>query len=118
MKKNLAIFDFDSTIKEHEPKAFTLGGRSKLFPGQQIPEDLLKDKEHLSFTERTVIINDAFNELNVSREERVDVIENDGSVVEGMDQVLKKLHMNHDIIIITGSDYETVRLFMSHTTLK
>ena len=39
MKKKLAIFDFDSTIKEHE-HGFTLGGRSKLFPGQQIPEDL------------------------------------------------------------------------------
>merc|ERR1712020_755246 len=117
MKKNLAIFDFDSTIKEHEPKTYTLGGRSKLFPGQQIPEDLLKHKEHLSFSERTVIVNDAFNELKVSREERVDVIENDASVVEGMDQVLKKLHKNHDIIIITGSDYETVRLFMSKHNL-
>jgi len=34
-----------------------------------------------------------------------------------MDQVLKKLHKNHDIIIITGSDYETVRLFMSKHNL-
>ena len=68
--------------------------------------------ENFSFSEWTVLVNDAFNELNVSKEERVKVIENDGSVVQGMDQVLKKLHKNHDIIIITGSDYETVRLFM------
>jgi len=116
MKKNLAIFDFDSTIKEHE-HGFTLGGRSKLFPGQQIPEELFKLREHFSFSEWTEIVNDAFNELNVSEEERVGVIENDGSVVQGMDQVLKKLHKNHDIIIITGSDYETVRLFMSKHNL-
>ena len=111
MKKNLAIFDFDSTIKEHE-HGFTLGGRSKLFPGQQIPEEMFKLRENFSFSEWTVLVNDAFNELNVSKEERIKVIENDGSVVQGMDQVLKKLHKNHDIIIITGSDYETVRLFM------
>ena len=48
MKKKLAIFDFDSTIKEHE-HGFTLGGRSKLFPGQQIPEDLFKLRGKLQF---------------------------------------------------------------------
>ena len=75
--------------------------------------------ENFSFSEWTVLVNDAFNELNVSKDERVKVIENDGSVVQGMDQVLKKLHKNHDIIIITGSDYETVRLFMlKHNTLQ
>jgi len=116
MKKNLAIFDFDSTIKEHGHD-FTLGGRSKLFPGQQIPEEFFKLREHFSFSEWTDIVNEAFNKLNVSKEERVGVIENDGSVVPGMDQVLKKLHKNHDIIIITGTDYETVRLFMSKHNL-
>ena len=34
-----------------------------------------------------------------------------------MDQVLKKLHKNHVIIIITGTDYKIVRLFMSKHNL-
>ena len=38
MKKKLAIFDFDSTIKQHG-ETFTLGGRAKLFPNQKIPEE-------------------------------------------------------------------------------
>ena len=42
-KNKLAIFDFDSTIKEH-PKEITYGGLSKLFPNKELPENIMTIK--------------------------------------------------------------------------
>ena len=116
MKKNLAIFDFDQTIKEHGP-TFTYGGKAKLFPGQKIPEEIILKRAELgrSFFYKTC--NDAFNSLNCSKKDVVEAIANDGSLVNGMDQVIKALFTTHDIIIITGSEDKTVELFLAKHNL-
>jgi len=116
MKKNLAIFDFDHTIKEHGP-TFTYGGKAKLFPGQKIPEEIILKRAELSRSFFYETCNDAFNSLNCSKKDVVEAIANDGSLVNGIDQVIKTLFTTHDIIIITGSAYETVQLFLAKHNL-
>ena len=115
MKKKLAIFDFDSTIKQHG-ETFTLGGRAKLFPNQKIPEEFFDvyNEVHGTFYD---LVNNAFNSLNYPKKDVIEALENDGTIVDGMDLVIKKLFTTHDIIIITGSDYETVKLFMAKHNL-
>jgi len=121
MKKNLAIFDFDHTIKEHG-ETFTLGGRAKLFPGQKIPEEIILcrskyKKAELSKSFFYETVNNSFNSVNCPKKGVIEAIANDGSLVNGIDQVIKKLFMTHDIIIITGADYETVKLFLAKHNL-
>ena len=116
MKKNLAIFDFDHTIKEHG-ETFTLGGRAKLFPGQKIPEEIMLKKSELSRSLFKDTVNDAFNSLNYPKKDVVEAVTNDGSLVNGMDRVIKALFKTHDIIIITGSEDKTVELFLAKHNL-
>ena len=116
MKKNLAIFDFDHTIKENGP-TFSYGGRAKLFPGQKIPEEIILKKAELTRSVFYEAVNDAFNSLNYPKKDVIEAVANDGSLVNGMDQVIKTLFATHDIIIITGSDYETVQLFLGKHNL-
>ena len=63
------------------------------------------------------LVNNAFNSLNYPKKDVIEALENDGTIVDGMDLVIKKLFTTHDIIIITGSDYETVKLFMAKHNL-
>ena len=121
MKKNLAIFDFDHTIKEHG-ETFTLGGRAKLFPGQKIPEEIILcrskyKKAELSKKNFYETVNNSFNSVNCPKKDVIEAIANDGSLVNGIDQVIKKLFMTHDIIIITGSEDKTVELFLAKHNL-
>ena len=37
LKKKLAIFDFDNTIKQHAPGFSTGGGMAEFFPDKKIP---------------------------------------------------------------------------------
>ena len=66
MKKNLAIFDFDQTIKEHSPKFITAGGMSTLFPNQEIPKHLWKIMKEQGLYEFSMAVISAINELNVT----------------------------------------------------
>ena len=55
----------------------------------------------------------AVNELNVTKEEIKEAISSGGCLVKGMDQVIKTLAKDHDIIIISGSFQESAKIFLA-----
>ena len=58
-------------------------------------------------------IASAVNELNVSKEVIIEAISSGGCLVNGMDQVIKTLAKDHDIIIISGSFQESAKIFLA-----
>ena len=58
-------------------------------------------------------IASAVNELNVTKEEIIEAISGGGCLVKGMDQVIKTLAKDHDVIIISGSFQESAKIFLA-----
>merc|ERR1712018_756052 len=88
MKDHLVIFDFDNTIKKHSP-GVTLGV-AHLFPGKEIPQELLsilydnpnKSQEKRSWDNFGSAVIQELNKLNVPKEAVVEGYANDGSLIE------------------------------------
>ena len=91
MKNKLAIFDFDNTIKQHEPGFKNGGGMAQLFPNKEIPQDYFKIMFEKSFDDFCFTVIDAVNNFNVTKKEIIEAVENDGYLINGMDQLLKNM---------------------------
>merc|ERR1712018_1128478 len=104
MKSKLAVFDYDSTIRDNDLDDDWQMGVGHLFPEGKVPEHLheMRQKEGPRvFLEH---VKDSINKVGVTKEQLEDGFPNKiGFLVEKMDDVIKMLHPDHDIIIITGS---------------
>merc|ERR1712018_783610 len=104
MKSKLAVFDYDSTIRDNDLDDDWQMGVGHLFPKGKVPEHLhvIRQKEGPRvFLEH---VKDSINKVGVTKEQLEDGFANKiGFLVEKMDDVIKMLHPDHDIIIITGS---------------
>ena len=122
MKPKLAIFDVDFTIKEHgagTPQDFLLSamGFAKLFPNGKIPQELLTVYKEKGLSSYGKAVGAAVNELGKTKNEIIDAITNDGTLIKGMDKLFEMLFKDHDIIIITGGFDEMVKRFLSRYIL-
>ena len=77
MKKNLAIFDFDNTIKQHSPKFKTAGGLAKFFPNEEIPLEIWKIMPK-SFDDFCMAVVEEVNRTKVPKKDIIEAVENDG----------------------------------------
>ena len=116
MKKQLAIFDFDFTLKKFDA-GFSGGGFVKLFPNQEFPPEVLKVKKELKWDQFSKFLIDKVNELDINKQKVIDVIANDGELVDGMDDLIKFLSKDHDIIVISGSNEEVIKIFLAKHNL-
>ena len=78
-KNKLAIFDFDSTIKEH-PKESTFGGLTKLFANQELPENIMSTFQEQGWD---AAINSVFETVNVTKKDVIEALANDGEIIKG-----------------------------------
>ena len=87
MKTKLAAFDFDFTIKEYgsmKNVVYQVFGLAKLFPDKRIPEEYLKIlKEGGQWGQYFKTVQEAVNDLGVTKNEVIEAIANDGNLIEG-----------------------------------
>ena len=107
-KSNLAIFDFDYTLRTPG----TGIGLRKLFPNHELPVEVSKLKEDKDWDNFYIALTSAVNELNVPKEDVLEAMTESSEIVHGMDGLIKSLAKNHDIIIISGSFQDSVRVFL------
>ena len=118
MKTKLAVFDFDDTIKERyiATKDSMLVLLTKLFPDPKKVEQIwneLKNNVTATHTLWEVLNKNA----DASKSELIEIIENDGRLVNGMDKVLEKLSYDHDIIIVSHNDCALISPFLAKYNL-
>jgi len=103
MKSKLAVFDFDHTIKNPSP-GWKMGV-SHFFPGGEIPEDLHQIRKEQGWDKFVKAVYSKVSELGLTKENLHDgFANNNGTLVDGIDKVLKKLHeTDHDLILISDS---------------
>ena len=99
------------------PEKTTGTGLAKLFPNQRFPEELYKMKKRKDNSNYKADFNQALaiavNELNVSKNDIIAALTDDNvELNEGMDKVMKYLSKDHDIIIISGSQKEKIKVYL------
>ena len=64
---------------------------AQLFPNKEIPQDYFKIMFEKSFDDFCFTVIDAVNNFNVTKKEIIEAVENDGYLINGMDQLLKTM---------------------------
>jgi len=104
MKSKLAVFDFDCTIRDNHPDLNWQMGVGHLFPEGELPKELWKIRQefgHSAFRQQLI---SEVNKLGVTKKQLEDGFAyKNGFLIDHMDQVIKVLHQDHDIIMITGT---------------
>ena len=106
MKSKLAVFDFDRTLKDDSPEEFGQWqmGVGHLFPEGRVPENLQEIRQKEGGRIFTQHVSAEINKMGVTKKQLEDGFAyKNGHLVEKMDDVIKRLHPDHDIIMITGN---------------
>ena len=113
MKKYLAVFDLDNTIFDRNTKIHKVF--EKLYSDGKLPDNFLELRKSVDGFRQHVI--DTLNERQLTKSQVLSILDYISSevdtLVQGMDQVFKKLHSDHDIIVISDSN-----TFQAHHALK
>ena len=108
MKTKLAIFDCDDTILDDPIAKHQYGF---FFPNEELPQhiqDLIEKKDWDNFNlEMAADVNG----LNISKNEIIETWKPKLNVIKGMDEVLRKLSEDHDIIIVSGTCTYRIEIF-------
>ena len=112
MKSKLAVFDFDYTIKQ--PKKGIHLGLSQFFPGGDFPEELHQIRKEKGWDCFVNAVYNKVNELGLTKEQLHDgFANNNGEILDGMDQVIKTLYQTgHDLIIVSDSHRVNIEDFL------
>merc|ERR1712172_119577 len=104
MKSKLAVFDFDLTIRDPDPGNDWSYGVSHLFPGGKLPEELIEIKKKQGSKTLFKTLIPLVNKMGLTKKELEDCFAyKNGSIIDKMDEVLKVLYDDHDIVMITGN---------------
>ena len=104
MKSKLAVFDFNLTIIDPYSEHDRQYGVGHLFPGGKLPEELTKIRKMQGNRIFIDTLVPMVNEMGLKKKELEDCFAyQNGSIVEKMDEVIKTLYKDHDIIMVTGS---------------
>ena len=117
MKTKLAVFDFDDTIIDQSLEAKKFFALTKLFSNQELAHEFLEKvkKKSISWSDQWLTFNES---TNVSKEEVHKALCEYGTVVNGMDKVLRKLHNDHfDIILLTHNNKHIVEPILANFNL-
>ena len=104
MKKYLAVFDLDNTIVDRDINIHEVF--EAIYDDGKLPDNFLELRKSVDGFRQHVI--DALNERKLTKSQVLSILDYISSevdtLVQGMDQVLKKLHSDHDIIVISDSN--------------
>ena len=104
MKSKLAVFDFDLTIRDPDPGNDYSYGVSHLFPGGKLPEELIEIRKKQGSKTLFETLVPLVNKMGLTKKELEDCFAyKNGSIIDKMDEVLKVLYDDHDIVMITGN---------------
>ena len=104
MKSKLAVFDFNLTIIDPYSEHDRQYGVGHLFPGGKLPEELTKIRKMQGNRILFDTLVPMVNEMGLKKKELEDCFAyQNGSIVEKMDEVIKTLYEDHDIIMVTGT---------------
>ena len=110
MKKKLAIFDFDSTIKKTTMEG---GGLVVLLPDQKLTQEMIQCKLDKDWDGLRISIANELNSLNqVSKQDIINACAKEGQLIQYIDKTIKFLAEDHDIVIISGALDEFVKIFL------
>ena len=110
MKKKLAIFDFDSTIKKTTMEG---GGLVVLLPDQKLTQEMIQCKLNKDWDGLRISIANELNSLNqVSKQDIINACAKEGQLIQHIDKTIKFLAEDHDIVIISGALDEFVKIFL------
>ena len=110
MKKKLAIFDFDSTIKKTTMEG---GGLVVLLPDQKLTQEMIQCKLNKDWDGLRISIANELNSLNqVSKQDIINACAKEGQLIQHIDNTIKFLAEDHDIVIISGALDEFVKIFL------
>ena len=111
MKSKLAVFDFDFTVRDPDPGAWY--GVSHLFPGGQLPEELKEIKKNQGAKSVFKTLVPMVNKMGLTKKElEYCFAYKNGFIVDKMDEVIKVLYEDHDIIMITGNSRAYIDNFL------
>ena len=110
MKKKLAIFDFDSTIKKTTMEG---GGLVVLLPDQKLTQEMIQCKLNKDWDGLRISVANELNSLNqVSKQDIINACAKEGQLIQHIDKTIKFLAEDHDIVIISGALDEFVKIFL------
>ena len=111
MKSKLAVFDFDYTIKQPTP-GYCLGV-SHLFPEKKVPEELEKNRDQGWDKFSRAVLSHVNDLEGITAEMLRDGMSNyNGNLVDGIDEVIRYLSTDHDIIIVSDSFTVNIEVYM------
>ena len=104
MKSKLAVFDFDFTIRENDPDRDWQLGVGHLFPEGILPEEFQEIRQKEGSRIFIKQVSARINKIGATKKQLEDGFAyNNGLLIEKMDEVIKILQPDHDIIMITGT---------------
>jgi len=114
MKKYLAVFDLDWTLVDY-PERQNRNSFKAIYENQELPENFKELRSNPGVWQQHFI--DTINNRNLSNEDLEKVLdETHGtkniSVTKGMDELLKFLFQDHDIIVISDGSTYRVKQFL------
>ena len=123
MKKHLAVFDFDDTLVTYLYSITSdenIEANKAIFADRnQIPSDFVYTLGKWNLM-RTLKIN-TLNARNLTKNQVWDInqkiCEGTRVLIEGMEEVIKFLHEDHDIIMLSDNDTLVLKVFLSRVGL-
>ena len=123
MKKHLAVFDFDDTLVTYLYSITSdenIEANKAIFADRnQIPSDFVYTLGKWNLM-RTLKIN-TLNARNLTKNQVWDInqkiCEETRVLIEGMEEVIKFLHEDHDIIMLSDNDTLVLKVFLSRVGL-
>ena len=113
MKSKLAVFDFDLTIRDPDPGNDWSKGVGHLFPGGKLPEELIEIRKKQGSKTLFEILVPMVNKMGLTKKELEDCFAyKNGSIIDKMDEVIKVLYKDHDIVMITGNSRAYIDNFL------
>jgi len=104
MKSKLAVFDFDFTIRENDPDRDWQLGVGHLFPEGILPEEFQEIRQKEGSRIFIKQVSARINKIGATKKQLEDGFAyKNGLLIEKMDEVIKILQPDHDIIMITGT---------------
>ena len=114
MKKYLAVFDLDNTIIDRDTKNHHVF--EALYSDGKLPDNFFELRKYVDTFRQHVI--DQLNERQLKKDQVLSILnyisDTVDSVVKGMDQVLKVLSEDHDIIVISDSNTFHAQHLLKH----
>ena len=112
----MVAIDFDLTIKYHDPGLKM--GMAHHFPEGDLPKSVRKVFDDQGWEKFKVATFEAVNKLGLSREALITGLNEDGGIIDSMDEVLRTASTIGDVVVISDSMTAFVECFLKYQGLE